>query len=136
MFEHRKRLSVAIGALFIIGAASVAGHQLSAGPAKASAPPPAIQVDVATVVQYPVTDWQNYSGRLDAVERIDIRPQVAGAVVAVHVRDGGLVRRATFFSRSIPDPTRPRSTMPKPSWPRPRRAPPTLPMMQRGLNAC
>ncbi len=104
MLGHRKRLSVAIGALFIVGTASLAGYHLSAGPARASAPPPAIQVDVAAVTQGPVTDWQNYSGRLDAVERIDIRPQVAGAIVAVHVRDGGLVKKGEALFTIDPRP--------------------------------
>ncbi|AKA22222.1 efflux RND transporter periplasmic adaptor subunit [Pseudomonas chlororaphis] len=60
--------------------------------AKASVAPPAVEVDVATVLSRPVTDWQNYSGRLEAVEKVVIRPLVSGTIVAVHFKDGAIVK--------------------------------------------
>ncbi|AMP12764.1 efflux transporter, RND family, MFP subunit [Collimonas pratensis] len=55
--------------------------------------PQAAEVDVATVVAKVITDWQSYSGRLEAVEKVDIRPLVSGAIVAVHFKDGALVNK-------------------------------------------
>ena len=53
--------------------------------AEASSPPPAPQatpVSVATVATSDITAWDEFSGRLEAVERVDVRSRVAGAVQA------------------------------------------------------
>lgn len=60
--------------------------------AKASTAPPAPEVDVAMALSRPVTDWQDYSGRLEAVEKVVIRPLVSGTIVAVHFKDGAIVK--------------------------------------------
>ena len=54
--------------------------------------PPATPVSVATVVQRDVATWDEFSGRLEAVERVDVRSRVAGAVQSVHFREGALVQ--------------------------------------------
>jgi multidrug efflux system membrane fusion protein len=51
------------------------------------------EVDVATVVQKTITDWQTYSGRLQAVEKVDVRPLVSGTIVSVNFQDGALVKK-------------------------------------------
>ncbi|MYM96083.1 efflux RND transporter periplasmic adaptor subunit [Duganella vulcania] len=72
------------------------------GVLRASTPPQSSQlalpeVDVAVVLQQNITDLQTYSGRLAAVEQVDIRPQVSGAIVAVNIRDGALVRKGDLL---------------------------------------
>ena len=49
-------------------------------------PPP--QVNVATPVQKSVTEWDEYSGRIEAVDSVEIRPRVAGYLAAVHFEEG------------------------------------------------
>ncbi len=56
-------------------------------------PPAPPQVDVATVVAKTITDMQQYSGRLQAVGNVEIRPLVPGTIVAVHFKDGALVKQ-------------------------------------------
>ncbi|MEI6002652.1 efflux RND transporter periplasmic adaptor subunit [Paraburkholderia bengalensis] len=51
------------------------------------------QVDVAIVTSRVITDWQIYSGRLQAVDHVDVRPLVSGTIVAVHFRDGALIKK-------------------------------------------
>ncbi|CAB3751082.1 efflux RND transporter periplasmic adaptor subunit [Paraburkholderia solisilvae] len=109
--KNRKRLSVAIGALFVAGAAAGIGlmlHERDAGPVSsaraADAPPPAAQVDVATVLNESITDWQSYSGRLEAIDHIDVRPLVPGTIVAVHFKDGALVRKGDALFTIDPRP--------------------------------
>lgn len=59
---------------------------------------PLQEVDVVVVKRAAVTDWQFYSGRLAAVEKVEVKPQVAGAIVAVGLRDGQLVKKGdTLF---------------------------------------
>src|SRR5262249_46851200 len=55
-----------------------------------SAPAPT-RVAVAMVEQRDVTLWDEFSGRLEAVERVEVRSRVAGAVEALHFREGALV---------------------------------------------
>jgi len=95
---HRKRLSVALGALLVVGAtAGIAvthGHGAApVGSPEAASTTPAVDVDVATVVSQSITDWQSYSGRLEAVDKVDVRPLVPGTIVAVHFKDGALVKK-------------------------------------------
>jgi membrane fusion protein, multidrug efflux system len=56
-----------------------------------AAPPPAVPVVVAVVEQRDVALWDEFSGRLEAIERVEVRSRVAGAVEAVHFREGALV---------------------------------------------
>ena len=81
-----KRLSMAIGSAVVAAAAMAAATliALHGGEVTASEQPvdaPAVPVSVATVIQAPVTAWEEYSGRLEAIEHVDIRSRVSGAVV-------------------------------------------------------
>jgi multidrug efflux system membrane fusion protein len=52
----------------------------SAEPKPAAAVMQALPVPVATVQETEVSTWDEFSGRLEAVERVDVRSRVAGAV--------------------------------------------------------
>ncbi|MBK3736603.1 efflux RND transporter periplasmic adaptor subunit [Azospirillum brasilense] len=86
-------LLLAVGAA-TAGVAGVVSTQGRAdAPAASAAAPPPPEVDVAPVVTRKITDWQSYSGRLEAVDRVEVRPQVSGAITAVHFRNGALVKK-------------------------------------------
>jgi multidrug efflux system membrane fusion protein len=92
-------------------AAAVAGGTLlvklpPATPAdsQAKAAPPAVPVSVAVVEQRLATAWDEFSGRLEAVERVDVRSRVAGAVEAVHFREGALVKQGDLLVTIDPAP--------------------------------
>jgi multidrug efflux system membrane fusion protein len=68
-------------------------HLDRASSAQAAQMPPAAEVDVAPVVAKTITDWQGYSGRLEAIDKVDIRPLVSGAIVAIYFKDGSLVKK-------------------------------------------
>ncbi|WP_082524948.1 efflux RND transporter periplasmic adaptor subunit [Pseudorhodoferax sp. Leaf274] len=59
--------------------------------------PPATPVSVATVAQADVATWDEFSGRLEAVERVDLRSRVAGTVLSVHFREGALVKKGDLL---------------------------------------
>lgn len=88
----RKRLVIALFVASIVAIAAVGTFRVHAvaDPA-AGAIPQATPVDVATVVHRGIIDWQDYSGRLEAVDYVAIRPQVSGTITEVHFRDGSLV---------------------------------------------
>ena len=104
--QVRRRLWVAGTTLTAVAAALASVFMLQSGPAKAT-PSPAAQatpVSVATVVQGDVATWNDFSGRLEAVERVDIRPRVAGTVEAVHFREGALVKAGDLLLTIDPAP--------------------------------
>ncbi len=54
----------------------------------AAAPPP---VTVAQPVKRTVTDWDEFTGRFEAVEEVQVRPRVGGYVTNVEFKDGDMV---------------------------------------------
>jgi RND family efflux transporter MFP subunit len=56
-------------------------------PAAAAAPP----VTVAQPVKRTVTDWDEFTGRFEAVEEVQVRARVGGFVTSVEFRDGAFV---------------------------------------------
>ncbi|AYG67112.1 MULTISPECIES: efflux RND transporter periplasmic adaptor subunit [unclassified Rhizobium] len=68
------------------------------------AAPPAIPVTVAAVEPRDVTSWQEFSGRLEAIDRVEIRPRVAGAIQSVHFREGALVKQGDLLVTIDPAP--------------------------------
>jgi len=59
----------------------------SPAPAAAAAPP----VTVAQPVKRTVTDWDEFTGRFEAVEEVQVRARVGGFVTSVEFRDGAIV---------------------------------------------
>jgi multidrug efflux system membrane fusion protein len=68
------------------------------------AQPAAVPVSVAVVEQRDVALWDEFSGRLEAVERVEVRSRVAGAIKAVHFREGALVKEGEALITIDPDP--------------------------------
>nr|WP_246669578.1 MULTISPECIES: efflux RND transporter periplasmic adaptor subunit [unclassified Bradyrhizobium] len=56
-------------------------------PAAAAAPP----VTVAQPVKRTVTDWDEFTGRFEAIEEVQVRARVGGFVTSVEFRDGAIV---------------------------------------------
>ena len=83
----------------LVGAAVTAGvlFALPNTSAQANNPPAAavaaVPVSVATVEARNAPTWDEFSGRLEAVERVEIRSRVAGAIESVHFREGALVKQ-------------------------------------------
>jgi multidrug efflux system membrane fusion protein len=103
----RRRLL--LGAVAIVAVAGVAGTVLAVS-GKASSDegtpkaPAALPVSVSVVQQRNVALWDEFSGRLEAVERVEVRSRVAGAVQAVHFREGALVKQNDLLVTIDPAP--------------------------------
>jgi len=95
-----------VTALVAIAAAALGFHSLhaQANDVTAVAAPSATPVSVATVQATEVNTWDEFSGRLEAVERVDVRSRVAGAVQAVHFREGALVKQGELLVSIDPAP--------------------------------
>jgi multidrug efflux system membrane fusion protein len=68
------------------------------------ADPPAPQVTVADVVSRDITEWDEVTGRLEAVNTVAVRPRVSGYVAAVRFEEGAIVRRGDLLFQIDPRP--------------------------------
>lgn len=75
--------------ILIVLAGLLAGCEEKQAPQAAAAAPP---VTVAQPVKRTVTDWDEFTGRFDAVLQVQVRPRVAGFITAVEYRDGTFVK--------------------------------------------
>jgi RND family efflux transporter MFP subunit len=62
----------------------------------AQAPPPP-QVSVAAVVEKRVKDWDEFTGRFQAVETVEIRPRVSGYIDKIAFKEGSLVKQGDLL---------------------------------------
>ncbi|WP_295849837.1 efflux RND transporter periplasmic adaptor subunit [uncultured Xylophilus sp.] len=98
-------LTAATAAVAIVSAVvGLATPAVGADAASTVAPPPAVPVTVATVAERGITAWDEFSGRLEAVQRVEIRSRVAGAVQAMHFREGALVKAGDLLVTIDPAP--------------------------------
>jgi RND family efflux transporter MFP subunit len=66
------------------------------GGSVAAAPPPPV-VTVATPLSRMVTDWDDYVGRFEASQAVEVRPRVSGQLVGIHFKDGDIVQRGQLL---------------------------------------
>ncbi|MFZ0788656.1 MAG: biotin/lipoyl-binding protein, partial [Chromatiaceae bacterium] len=78
-------LLMLLSALFLAGCGSDASEPPAA--------PPAPSVSVAEVVVRDVNAWEEFTGRLEAPETVEVRPRVTGYVEQVRYTEGGEVRQ-------------------------------------------
>src|SRR5687767_12001156 len=102
-----KRIRAAQRARISLFAVSLAAAGLLAActrTAAQQAPPPPPQVTVATVIERDVTEWEEFTGRLQAVDSVEVRPRVSGFVSAVRFSEGAMVRKGDLLFQIDPRP--------------------------------
>src|SRR6266511_4035925 len=62
-----------------------------------SSPPPPPKVTVSQPVAREVIEWDEYTGRLEAVESVEVRARVSGYLQSVHFTDGAIVKKGTLL---------------------------------------
>jgi membrane fusion protein, multidrug efflux system len=105
--SSRPALFAAATALTALAAATAVFFGLHTEPAGAAAPaaaPVAMPVSVATVAASEVAAWDEFSGRLEAVDRVELRSRAAGIVQAVHFREGAMVQKGDLLFSIDPAP--------------------------------
>ncbi len=88
--------TASLSALLVSSAAllmgCVAGEANNAPPA-----PPAPEVTTAAVAVHDLRDWADFTGRLEAVESVDVRARVGGYVELVNFDEGGRVEKGALL---------------------------------------
>ena len=69
------------------------------GACKKSSPPQQgpLPVYVVTVIEKEVNEWDEFTGRLEAVESVDIRPRVSGYITEIHFEAGAIVKKGDLL---------------------------------------
>jgi len=58
-----------------------------------NAPPPPPEVSAAPVLIKPVSQWDSFNGRVEAVQSVQLRPRVSGYIESVNYREGDEVKK-------------------------------------------
>src|SRR5204863_4717412 len=58
---------------------------------------PALPVNVVAVVEKEVNEWDEFTGRLDPVESVEIRPRVSGYITEIHFEAGAIVKKGDLL---------------------------------------
>ena len=101
LLSARVRRTTALGVMLALSVAVMAGCVGQASE-NAQMPPPA--VSAAPVLVKQISQWDDFSGRVEAVESVDLRPRVSGYIDRVNYTEGQEVRKGdvlfTIDSRS------------------------------------
>lgn len=92
MSTIRTRSLGAVGAAALL-LAGFAAYRVEPPPAQAQVEPHVPEVDAAPAIEAAMPERRVFSGRIEAVEHVEIRPLVSGTIVGVHFRDGEVVRQ-------------------------------------------
>ena len=99
-----------VSATALVGVAALVALLLFSGAGHSHAKPTATasvalaEVTVAEVIHRPLHDWQEFSGRLQAVNTVEIRPRVSGYVDRVAFEDGARVKKGQLLFQIDPRP--------------------------------
>lgn len=98
MEQSLKALRLPLAALAVV-VLSACGR---APEATTAAPVPS--VSVAKVIQQPINEWDELTGRLEAPESVEIRPRVSGYIDRVAFTEGSLVKKGDLLFQIDPRP--------------------------------
>lgn len=81
----------------VLAAIALSGCGSQAASPDAGHAPPAPEVSVATVLSQPVREWDDFTGRVAAIETVSLSPRVSGYVEQVLYREGQLVQKGDLL---------------------------------------
>lgn len=95
----------AIGSMLRVLALSPASDNAGKGPgAPGSRPAIAPVVTVSRPVARDIVEWDEYTGRFEAVEFVEVRARVAGYLDTIHFKDGQLIAKGNLLYTIDPRP--------------------------------
>ena len=88
---------LALAASMLVALAMVGCGSKAADNAEGAGMPPPPEVSVATVLSKEVRQWDEFTGRVVAVETVELRPRVSGYVERVAFKEGQEVRKGDLL---------------------------------------
>src|SRR5882672_10884592 len=71
-----------------------------------NAPPPPPSVTVSQPLQKTITEWDEYTGRFEALATVEVRARVSGFIDSIHFNDGQIVKQGDLLFVIDPRPYR------------------------------
>ncbi|HET8849871.1 MAG TPA: efflux RND transporter periplasmic adaptor subunit [Marinobacter sp.] len=100
--EVMNRINGRRAGLGLVLAALLTGCEAQSDSTAAMPPPPA--VDVAEVLEEPVTLWESFTGRVESPQTVDLRPRVTGYITEVTFEEGERVEEGDLLFQIDPRP--------------------------------
>jgi RND family efflux transporter MFP subunit len=72
-----------------------AGNDSDAAPTPGAPPPPPVTVSHPLVQD--ITEWNDYTGQFSAVEYVELRARVSGALTEIHFQDGAFIHKGDLL---------------------------------------
>jgi RND family efflux transporter MFP subunit len=98
----RKRAAYAalpVAGLILFGAYGLVGHDKAQADTQ-----PLPTVTVSQPIERSIVEWDDYVGRFEASQAVEIRPRVSGALTGIHFKDGQIVRKGQLLFTIDPRP--------------------------------
>ncbi len=90
---------------FFIGVGILSALLTAAGCKKESAPQQApLPVNIVSAIEREVNEWDEFTGRLEAVESVEIRPRVSGYITEIHFQAGAIIKKGDLLYGIDPRP--------------------------------
>jgi RND family efflux transporter MFP subunit len=78
--------------------------EASEGDAQAQAAPPPPEVTVASPLVRRLTEWDEFTGRFEPIQEVEVRARVSGYIDEIHFEDGQIVERGQLLFTIDPRP--------------------------------
>ena len=85
------------GVTALVGVVSLITHGCNRSDAAGPPAPPPAMVTVARPIDREVMEWDEYTGRLEAVETVEVRARVGGFIDSVSFTEGGTVKKGQLL---------------------------------------
>lgn len=66
-------------------------------PAASTNPPPLPSVTISKPIQKSITEWDEYTGRFEALKTVGVRARVSGFIDSIHFNDGQIVKEGDLL---------------------------------------
>ncbi|QGJ71550.1 Toluene efflux pump periplasmic linker protein TtgG [Planctomycetales bacterium 10988] len=83
-----------LGLLLTLG---ITGCQESKAAPESPVEAPAVEVSVAKPVRTPIVEWDEYTGRFDAIDSVEVRSRVSGYLQSIHFEEGEEVKEGNLL---------------------------------------
>jgi membrane fusion protein, multidrug efflux system len=103
-FRHIVGGVAVIGALVAAGSIASGRYFHAAQATTGTAPEQAVSVTISVIEPRRTALWDDFSGRLEAVNRVELRPRVAGAILSANFAEGALVKAGDVLFKIDPAP--------------------------------
>jgi RND family efflux transporter MFP subunit len=82
---------------FLGGIVALSAMLMGCSGGDSQAAPPTPEVTVATPLVQDIVEWDDYVGRFEAIDNVEVKPRVSGYLRGTHFRDGQYVQRGQLL---------------------------------------